>query len=199
MYSSLRNNVMSKKILTVLIGTSIFTLKKKNFFDFNFINNKDYADLKSSAYTQVEETDKIEVEKIPSTKSFYFNHLNILNMIYFPIQYSLFFFYETLRRKYAQCEIPQKRKPYLGCSIRYVEEFDGMRIINVKSDSPAEKAGLKVNDVILEIQNRKVTSINDYNAAVGTEAGIKNFKILRINESGERRIEIFNIDLVYEL
>ena len=120
-------------------------------------------------------------------------------MIYFPIQYSLFFFYETLSKKYASCEIPQKRKPFLGCSIRFVEELNGMRIINVKSDSPAEKAGLKVNDVIIEIEDRKIQSINDYNAAVGLEAGVKTFKILRINELGERKVEIFKIDLVYEL
>lgn len=198
MYSSLRNNVMSKKLLTVLIGTSIFTLKKKNFFEFNNYT-REFYELTKQNLLKTEDQEKIEVEKLTRTKLFNLNIGNIINMIYFPIQYSLFFFYETLSKKYAFCEAPTKKKPFLGCSIRYVEELDGMRIINVKSDSPAEKAGLKVNDVILEIEGRKIQSINDYNGAVGSEAGIKAFKILRINELGERKIEVFNIDLVYEL
>jgi len=190
---------MSKKLLTVLIGTSIFTLKKKNFFELNNYN-KELHEINKNELPKIEEaTEKIEVEKITRTKLFNFNTGNIINMIYFPIQYSLFFFYETLSKKYAYCEIPQKRKPFLGCSIRFVEELNGMRIINVKSDSPAERAGLRVNDVILEIEGRKILSINDYNAAVGSEAGVKNFKILRINDQGEQIIDVFQIDLVYEL
>jgi len=194
---------MSKKLLTVLIGTSIFTLKKKNFLEFNNYNKEIYENnlnQKTNRIKSDSDTDKLEnVEKITRTKLFNFNTENIINMIYFPIQYSLFFFSEALNKKFAYCDIPQKRKPYLGCSIRFIEELNGMRIINVKSDSPAEKAGLKVNDVILEIEGKNILSINDYNGAVGSEAGVKKFKIIRINEHGEKIIEMFEIDLVYEL
>ena len=197
MYSSLRSNILSKKLLTVLIGTSIFTLKKKNYFELTNYNNHIYD--YTNKISKTDEIEKIEVEKISRTKLFNFSIGNIINMIYFPIQYSLFFFYETLNKKYARCDIPEKKKPYLGCSIRYVEELNGMRIINVKSDSPAERAGLRVNDVIMEIEDKKINSIYDYNAAVGQDAGKKNFKILRINEKGESISEIIEIDLVYEL
>jgi S1-C subfamily serine protease len=55
----------------------------------------------------------------------------------------------------------------------------------VKSDSPAEKAGIFAKDIILEIDGMKITSINDYNAAIGSEANRKRLKILRIIDSKE--------------
>ena len=113
-------------------------------------------------------------------------------------QFSLFFFSETLNKKYAYCSNIDKKKPYLGCSIRFNAEFNGMRIINVKSDSPADKAGIKVNEVIVEIEGKRILSINDYLAAISSEGGEKTFRILKINDQGERTVETIKIDLAYE-
>ena len=189
MYNTIKNNKASGRILALFIGTSIFTYKKKKIFEFNSIHNpiieninhqKDFKNKETNIKTK-EKKEKSEKEIIlPRSKLFNFDYSSIINMIYFPIQFSLFFFYETLNKKYAYCSNEDKMKPYLGCSIRFNDEFKGMRIINVKSDSPAEKAGIKVNDIIVEIAGIRILSISDYNTAIGFEAGEKIFRILRI-------------------
>ena len=94
------------------------------------------------------------------------------------------------------CEIPQFNKPYLGCSIRSNEEgTQGMKVLMIKSDSPAEKAGLKVKDIIVEINGKKIRNINEYNAAVGLEAGKKRIKIVRKEADKEEEIE-FYVDFI---
>ena len=95
---------------------------------------------------------------------------------------STFLFCMTIfKNKKAKCQ--GTSKPYLGCSLRSRE--DGMQVVMVKSDSPAEKAGIRAKDVILEIDGVKVTSINEYNAAIGSEANRKKVKILRVVDNRE--------------
>jgi C-terminal processing protease CtpA/Prc len=207
MYNTIKNNKASGRILALFIGTSMFSYRKRNFFDFghnpnqfmeNLNNKQDFKNKEVEIQTN-EDQEKLENEIIPRFKLFKFDHSSIINMIYFPIQYSLFFFNETLSKKYASCNNEDIKKPYLGCSIRFNDEFKGMRIINVKSDSPAEKAGIKVNDVIVEIAGLRILSINDYNIAIGFEAGEKIFRILRVDDQGERTVESIKIDLSYQI
>jgi len=63
-------------------------------------------------------------------------------------------------------------RPYIGCSIRSVEDRPGMLILIVNSESPAAKSKLKSGDIILEINGKPVNNIKEYNAAVGSEKGI---------------------------
>lgn len=81
-------------------------------------------------------------------------------------------------------------RPYFGCSIRATESGVGMQILLIKSDSPAEIAGLKVKDIILEIEGKPINSIHDYNGAVGSEKGRKKVKILRTQDNKEKVLEI---------
>jgi hypothetical protein len=126
----------------------------------------------------------------------YFKSLN-LNNGHFQIFYN---------NKIARChevsnsissndDIIQPRKPYIGLSIRPLKPEKGMLIVLVKSDSPGEKAGLKSKDVILEINGHGVSTINEYNAAVGYEIGKKILKILR-NEHGEEKIYEIEVDYI---
>ena len=52
--------------------------------------------------------------------------------------------------------------PYLGCSIRSLNDSPGLELVLVNSDSPAWQAGLKLGDIILEIDNKKVNNIQEY-------------------------------------
>jgi len=97
----------------------------------------------------------------------------------------------------AYCEtaaIPENKSdfklPYLGCSIRNTDYGVGMSVIMVKSDSPAEKAGIKIKDVILEIDGKPINTIHDYNGAVGYEPGKKKIIVLRKQGDDEKRIEV---------
>ena len=86
-------------------------------------------------------------------------------------------------------------RPYLGCSIRSTEQGVGMLVVLVKSDSPAEAAGIKVKDVILEIEGKPINTIHDYNGAVGSNKGIKKVKLLRKIESQEKILEL-SVDFI---
>lgn len=99
-------------------------------------------------------------------------------------------FCEDKETKNEANDIVNFKRPYLGCSIRQKEE--GMQIVMIRSGSPAEKAGLAIRDIILEIDGQKTCSINEYYSAIGQEKGKKNLKIKKfkavpkpLNESNE--------------
>ena len=56
--------------------------------------------------------------------------------------------------------------PYLGCSIRSMNDQPGMEIVLVNSDSPAWHAGVKHGDILIEISGKKVNNIGDYRHAM---------------------------------
>lgn len=53
------------------------------------------------------------------------------------------------------------KKPKLGISIEDLEEGHGVKIKTVNSGSPAEKAGLKVGDIITTVDKHEVKEVND--------------------------------------
>lgn len=52
-------------------------------------------------------------------------------------------------------------RPKLGVSIEDLQDGKGVKITDVKKDSPAEKAGLKTGDIINKFDNNEVTEVND--------------------------------------
>ena len=61
----------------------------------------------------------------------------------------------------------------------------GMMILLVNTESPAWHAGLKVGDVLLEIDGVQVNNINDYYAIM---AGHKSQRIFKAVRNGDERI-----------
>ncbi len=53
-------------------------------------------------------------------------------------------------------------KPYLGVQIRLKADGRGILITEVMADSPAAKAGLKADDVILKIDGTEPTSLKEF-------------------------------------
>ena len=49
----------------------------------------------------------------------------------------------------------------LGVRIEDIDEGDGVKITNVEESSAAEKAGLKKDDIIIEVDGKKVKDVND--------------------------------------
>lgn len=79
--------------------------------------------------------------------------------------------------------LPQEITPDLVESFN-LKEVAGVLVSNVEKDSPAEKAGIKIGDVILEFGNEKVPNVPKFRIAVatakiGTEVPIK---LIRDNE-----------------
>lgn len=55
---------------------------------------------------------------------------------------------------------PNLDKPKLGISIEDLEEGDGVRITSVNGDSPAAKAGLKENDIIIQLNDKIIKNVD---------------------------------------
>jgi hypothetical protein len=57
-------------------------------------------------------------------------------------------------------------RAYLGTIPDYTTEVKGVKLSGVRGGSPAEKAGLKAGDVIVEFAGQKITNIYDYTYAL---------------------------------
>ena len=55
---------------------------------------------------------------------------------------------------------------YIGSIPDYTNEISGVKLAGVRGDSPAERAGLKAGDVIIEFAGQKITNIYDYTYAL---------------------------------
>jgi len=73
---------------------------------------------------------------------------------------------------------------YLGTIPNYAETSDGLKLDAVREDSPAAKAGLKANDVIVRLAGRDVRNVYDYTYALGEmKAGVEyDVEVVRAGE-----------------
>lgn len=53
------------------------------------------------------------------------------------------------------------RKPKLGLQIQDVETGKGAKVLDVDSDTPAAKAGLQKDDIIIEANGKEITGVDD--------------------------------------
>ena len=72
-------------------------------------------------------------------------------------------------------------KPKLGISVEDVEENEGVKISSVSENSPADKAGLKENDIITEVNDKKVKDVDGIKPIIkgATEGTVFKFNITR--------------------
>jgi Zn-dependent M28 family amino/carboxypeptidase len=57
-------------------------------------------------------------------------------------------------------------RAYLGTIPDYAEEVQGVMLSGVSKDAPADKAGLKSRDVIVELAGKRIENIYDYTQAI---------------------------------
>ena len=70
-----------------------------------------------------------------------------------------------------QLELSGKvQRPYIGLS--FVNSDPGLVVVKIQSGSPAEKAGLRVGDVVLSANGRTVNSNEDILTVIGYNIGI---------------------------
>jgi serine protease Do len=72
-------------------------------------------------------------------------------------------------------------KPKLGISVEDIEENEGVKISSVSENSPAAKAGLKEDDIITEVNDKKVKDVDGIKPIIkaATEGAIFKFNITR--------------------
>lgn len=104
-------------------------------------------------------------------------------------------FNRNFKRGFALPNLPNlegidvmSKKPKLGISIEDLEEGHGVKIKTVNSGSPAEKAGLKVGDIITTVDKHEVKEVNDIKWQY-FEAG-QNIKVGIIRNKENKIIEV---------
>jgi serine protease Do len=65
----------------------------------------------------------------------------------------------------------REMRPKIGIQLEETENGKGLKVLEVAPDSPAEKAGLKKDDVILHIGDKEVSSIEDVREAITAGEG----------------------------
>ena len=60
---------------------------------------------------------------------------------------------------------PEER-PYLGCSLRSLNDKPGMMILLVNTESPAWHSNVKVGDILLEVNGKAINNITHYQEAL---------------------------------
>jgi S1-C subfamily serine protease len=57
-------------------------------------------------------------------------------------------------------------RAYLGTIPDYAEEVNGVLLSGASKDGPADKAGIKPRDIIVELAGKKIENIYDYTQAI---------------------------------
>ena len=81
-----------------------------------------------------------------------------------------------------------EKKPKLGISIEDLEEGKGVKIKAIQEGSPADKAGLKVGDIITSIDKDEVKEVNDIKGHY-FEAG-QSIKVVIFRDKASKTIEV---------
>jgi serine protease Do len=80
-----------------------------------------------------------------------------------------------------------QEKPKLGIEIQETEDENGVKVLEVEEGSSAAKAGLKMDDLILSISGKKITSVADAKESLKGIKGNATMDILR--EGKPKKIE----------
>jgi serine protease Do len=67
----------------------------------------------------------------------------------------------AMEKKFEGFENLFPRNQKLGLKIQDTEEGNGVRVLDVDKDSPAEKAGLKKDDIVTEVGGKKVSNTDE--------------------------------------
>jgi serine protease Do len=82
------------------------------------------------------------------------------------------------------------RKPKLGISIEDLETGEGVKVTTVNEASPAEKAGFKANDIIVQFDDKKIKDVNDLKWEYIQEGQVLKFTVQRGSEKKTIEVKI---------
>lgn len=81
-------------------------------------------------------------------------------------------------------------KPKLGLKIEDTENNSGVKILNVEEGSPADKAGLKKDDIITSFNGEKVNSVDEIMDKVNDSEENQNLTIKAMRNNSEMNFEV---------
>ncbi len=83
---------------------------------------------------------------------------------------------------------PRQKK--IGLKLQDTEEGNGVKVINVEDSSAAATAGLKKDDIITTINDKKIENTDDAREELVPEEGRKSYKIKALRNGSEMTFEV---------
>ena len=80
-------------------------------------------------------------------------------------------------------------RPKLGLKIEDTEKGDGVKVLSVEDGSAADKAGIKKDDIITELNGEKVNDVNDASQQLRESTDNPNVKIKVMRNNSEMNFE----------
>ncbi len=81
-------------------------------------------------------------------------------------------------------------RPYFGSIPDFSQETAGYALMGVSPGSPADKAGLKAGDVIVEIDQKKIGNLNDFDLALRKFKGGDTIKVVVLRGKEKKTLEV---------
>jgi hypothetical protein len=106
--------------------------------------------------------------------------------------YILFFMYYVMKKVNINKTLTLK-KYYLGCTLKQCES--GLKIVAIKSDSPAEKANLFTNDIITKIESQPVKNIEEFNSVFQSSSEGQEYKYFEVKRFHSDKLYIVNLSV----
>jgi putative serine protease PepD len=82
------------------------------------------------------------------------------------------------------------RYPVIGATVRGTDRLTGARITDINSGSPAARAGLKVGDLIVAVDGKRVTGSSDVVVQIRTHAPFYIVTLTVKRGSAERKVQV---------
>ena len=95
-----------------------------------------------------------------------------------------------MRNNFYNFRFNNDSNPKLGLKIEDTENDSGVKILNVEEGSPADKAGLKKDDIITNFNGEKVTSIDELMDQVNDSEDKANINIKAMRNNSEMNFEV---------
>ena len=68
-------------------------------------------------------------------------------------------------------------KPKLGLQLQETEDSNGLKVLDVDDESPAQRAGIKEDDIILQANGKNLTSVDELKALLNNTTGGSNINL----------------------
>ena len=87
-------------------------------------------------------------------------------------------------------------KPRLGIQVQDTEDGKGVKVLEVEDDEAADKAGLKEDDIITQVNGKNITSVDDVKETMKTA---KKGDTLKVTFLRDNKTQTVNVKLPKDL
>ncbi len=81
-------------------------------------------------------------------------------------------------------------RPRLGVQAQDTEDGKGVKLLNVDDESPADKAGLKEDDIVTQVDGKNITSVDDLRNAIKDGKDGDTFKVTYSRNGESKTVDV---------